>query len=169
VRRVIGVKSQRYQLQAASWTMRAQLRRCSSGPRCSVRIGGDAARGWVAKIIEVQRGPSAAEYKYPRTTTANSVLLASRRAMKPTEGYRYHKPSQTSSEGDDVVLLFRIMLHLMNDSLYLDRFIPSVEFPIPKASQESIHFHHVYWKRLVTPRYNWLRMSIKAREERFYC
>jgi hypothetical protein len=89
--------------------------------------------------------------------------------MRHSEGYRYHKPSQTSPEGDDVALLFRIMLHLMNDALYLDRIMPCEKFPIPKASQDSIHFHHVYWKKLVTPRHNWLRMSIKAREDRFYC
>ena len=78
-----------------------------SGPRCSVRIGADAARGWLAKIIEVQRAHSAAKYKYPRTSTPYSIP----RKMNPLDGYRYHTPYRTSREGDDVALLFRIMLH----------------------------------------------------------
>jgi hypothetical protein len=46
-----------------------------SGPLCSVRIGADAAIGWLAKLMEVQRGHSAADYKYPRTTTKNRKHL----------------------------------------------------------------------------------------------
>jgi hypothetical protein len=140
-----------------------------SGPRCSVRIGADAERGWLAKIIEVQRAHSAAKYKYPRTTTAYSIPLAKRRKMNPFQGYPYHKPSRTSGEGDDVALLFRIMLHLMHEADFLHRIKPCIEFPIPRASQDSIHFHHVYWTKLVPPSYNWLGMPIRAREDRFYC
>ena len=89
--------------------------------------------------------------------------------MKPSEGYRYHMPSQKSLEGDDVAIIFRISLHLLKGRRYLRRIISSTENPLPKASQDPIHFHHVYWKKLVTSDYNWLSMSYKAREYRFFC
>jgi hypothetical protein len=89
--------------------------------------------------------------------------------MNPLDGYRYHTPYRTSREGDDVALLFRIMLHLMHEKVFLHRIRPCIKFPIPRASQDPIYFHHVYWTKLVPRSYNWLRMPIRAREDRFFC
>jgi hypothetical protein len=80
----------------------------------------------------------------------------------------YHKPTQSTREGNDVGMLFSVMLGLMRRDNYIDRIIPCVKFPFPKVAQDPKHFHHVYWKKLVTPKHNWLCMSIKAREERFF-
>jgi hypothetical protein len=120
-----------------------------SGARCSVRIGADAARGFLAEIVGLQRLHSAAVYKYPRTTTMNSIPLTLRRAMVFQDGFYYHKPTQSTREG------------------YLNPIIVCQKFPFPKVALDPQHFHHVYWKR-VQPWHNWLAMSIKARETRFF-
>jgi hypothetical protein len=139
-----------------------------SGARCSVRIGADAARGFLAEIVGLQRLHSAAVYKYPRTTTMNSIPLNLRRAMVFQDGFPYHKPTQSTREGNDVGMLFSVMLGLMQRDGYLNRIIVCEEWPFPKVALDPQHFHHVYWKRLVKPWHNWLGMSIKARETRFF-
>jgi hypothetical protein len=138
------------------------------GARCSVRIGADAAIGILADTVGLQRRHSAALYKYPRTTTRNSIPVNIRREMLPDDGFCHHKPTRSTREGNDVGMLFSVMLWLMKRDKYLERIIPCVEYPIPKASLDSKHFHHVFWKKLVTPEYNWLEMSIRAREDRFF-
>jgi hypothetical protein len=139
-----------------------------SGPGCIVRIGADAAIGLLSDIVETQRRHSLVVYKYPRTTTANSIPLTERRRMRPSVGFYYHKPTQSTREGNDVGMLFSIMLGLMTRHQYIARIIPTLKFPTPRVALDSKHFHHVYWKKLVTHEYNWLRMSIKAREELFF-
>ena len=113
--------------------------------RCNVGLA--AARALVFDAITKHRQHSHEVYKNGLKRTQNSMPLAER---KKKRHFTQHVPSRETSEGDDLGLLFRLLIVALkekrpelNNKCYLDRMGDEEKWP--QVVLDPVKFHSEYW------------------------
>lgn len=128
----------------------------------SVRVGSAAMGALLSEVMCEQRLHAQKLFRFAPTTSDNSLTLEKREASGV---YAEHTPTRPKDEGDDLKLIFSLILTLLSKKIDERMEVK------PRATHDKEWFHHIYWKKFAgaCPR-PWMEMtpSEKKRQTRAF-